>query len=325
MLSQEDIDRIVNNSFAALDMRSQPENLYQPIGYMLGMGGKRIRPRLCLTTYSLFDDNIGNNAIYPAIALEIFHEFTLIHDDIMDNSDTRRNQPTVHRKWGENRAILSGDVMSILAYRFLAECSPERLPAALELFTDTAVKVCEGQQYDMDYEDMPFIVLDDYMSMIGLKTGVLIACAAKMGAVLAGASAQMCDALYNYGYQLGLAFQITDDYLDTFGNEKIFGKKIGGDIMNGKKTWLLVNCFKMASGESRKELERLMSLPDECREEKVAGMQELYTRLGVKAAAQKAILEYHGRAMSALDGVGLDAAQLACLSNFAEQLIHREK
>ena len=325
MYTQQEIDSIITRAIMGLNCGDEPQNLYGPIEYMLSIGGKRIRPRLCLTAYNLFSDNVGNEVVYPAIALEVFHEFTLIHDDIMDNSDTRRGQQTVYRKWGGNVAILSGDVMSILSYKYLGHCRSEVLPSAMELFTTTAVQVCEGQQYDMDFEEAPFITMDDYMSMIGLKTAVLIACSVKMGALLAGAPRHMCDALYEFGYKLGLAFQITDDYLDTFGNEKIFGKKIGGDIMNNKKTWLLVEGFRQATDEQKHRMHAIMAMDGEDRAGKIAAMQELYVELGVQESAGKAILQYHREAMEALEGAGFDEAQMEVLSAVAEQMIHREK
>lgn len=325
MLTLKEIDNIIEKVILGLDLKGEPLSLYEPIEYMIGMGGKRIRPKLCLATYSLFSENISTKVVYPAIALEIFHGFTLIHDDIMDNADTRRGQPTVYKKWGDNKAILSGDVMQILAYKYLSECEKEVLPAALELFTKTAAQVCEGQQYDMDFEEAPFITMADYLNMIGLKTGVLIACAAKMGALVAGASEAVCNALYEYGYQLGIAFQITDDYLDTFGNQQVFGKKIGGDIENNKKSWLMVECLRLAKDEKRETLNQLISMGLEQKELKIKGMQQLYIELGIKEAAQGAILEYHQKAMDAISNIGLNPDQINLLKEYSEQLIHREK
>lgn len=325
MLTLKEIDNIIEKVILGLDLKGEPLSLYEPIEYMIGMGGKRIRPKLCLATYSLFSENISTKVVYPAIALEIFHGFTLIHDDIMDNADTRRGQPTVYKKWGDNKAILSGDVMQILAYKYLSECEKEVLPAALELFTKTAAQVCEGQQYDMDFEEAPFITMADYLNMIGLKTGVLIACAAKMGALVAGASEAVCNALYEYGYQLGIAFQITDDYLDTFGNQQVFGKKIGGDIENNKKSWLMVECLRLAKDEKRETLNQLISMGLEQKELKIKGMQQLYIDLGIKEAAQGAILEYHQKAMDAISSIGLNPDQINLLKEYSEQLIHREK
>ncbi|MDD2594347.1 MAG: polyprenyl synthetase family protein [Bacteroidales bacterium] len=325
MYTISEIDSIVEKSFLNLKIEGTPQSLYEPIEYMMGIGGKRIRPRLCLITYTLFSNLINKEVIYPSLAIEIFHEFTLIHDDIMDKADTRRNQLTVHKKWGDNSAILSGDVMSIMAYKYLCACEQDKMSALLELFTKTASQVCEGQQYDMDFESMPFITQEDYINMIGLKTGVLIACAAEMGAIMGGADEAVCKSLYNFGFLIGLAFQITDDYLDTFGNEQIFGKKIGGDIVNNKKSWLLVECIRLATGEKRTELNRIMAMDENQNAEKIASMQNLYVDLGIKESAKKKILEYHDKAMDVIRNIGLSDVQIEQLSIFAEQIIHREK
>lgn len=325
MLSHEDIENIISRSIFNLEIKGEPESLYRPIEYMISVGGKRIRPSFCLTVFNLFSNNVGNNIIYPAIALEIFHEFTLIHDDIMDKSDTRRNQPTVVKKWGINNAILSGDVMLILACKYISFCNSEVMPEAMRLFTETAVKVCEGQQLDMDFEEKPFITMADYISMIGLKTGVLIACSAEMGALIAGVSGEVRKAIHQFGYQLGLAFQIADDYLDTFGDQQIFGKKIGGDIINNKKTWLQVECIRRAEGADKERLTSILEMGEDMSDEKIAAMQQLYIDLGIRDDARDAILEYHNRAFEAISGIGLTEAQTRQLHQFAEQLIYREK
>jgi len=325
MLSFQEIDKIVEKSAMIANHSSEPANLYDPIDYMLAIGGKRVRPKLCLTIFNLFSDNLDRNVIFPAFALEVFHEFTLIHDDIMDKSDTRRGQATVHKKWNDNVAILSGDVMSILAYKYLSECSFECHGKVFDQFTKTAIEVCEGQQLDMDFEGEPFITMEDYLGMIGLKTAVLIACSAKMGALLAGRSAEECEAIYDYGYQLGMAFQITDDYLDTFGDEKLFGKKIGGDISNNKKTWLLVETFRRADASQKAELNRILSMGEDKVEEKISLMQKLYVETGVKDAALEAIGDYYSKAMNALAPASLNSEQTERLSVFAEKIIYREK
>lgn len=325
MYTLEEIDRIIENAARLQHIRREPSNLYDPLEYMMSIGGKRIRPKLCLLACNLLTDDFRNAELFPAVALEVFHEFTLIHDDIMDRSDTRRGCPTVYRKWNESIAILSGDVMSILAYRYLSYAPQAALPQVLDLFTTTALQVCEGQQYDMDFEDLPFITMDDYLNMIGLKTAVLLACSAKMGILLGGGSPEMAEALYDFGYKLGIAFQITDDYLDTFGNEKVFGKKIGGDIANNKKTWLLVECFRRAGAERKQALQKLLLLGEEARAEKVEAVRSLYVELGVKEAAEAEILVWHKKARESLAGAGIDPARTAELERFAEELIHREK
>ena len=235
MITETHIESAIKELFGGLDFAAEPAGLYDPLRYMMNIGGKRIRPRLCLTTYALYKDSFNEEILSPAAAIEIFHSFTLIHDDIMDKADVRRGVPTVYRKWNENTAILSGDVMSIESYKFLAKAPAEVLPKALDLFSKTAAEVCEGQQYDMDFENEDSVPMESYLKMIGLKTAVLIACSAKLGALIAGANDTECDLLYKYGYDLGLAFQIADDWLDTYADPKVFGKAIGGDILNNKK------------------------------------------------------------------------------------------
>ena len=326
MYTLEEIDRILAKFTRLQNISREPANLYEPLDYMMSIGGKRIRPKLCLLACNLLREELDQPVIFPAMALEVFHEFTLIHDDIMDRSDTRRGCPTVYKKWNEEIAILSGDAMSILAYKYLAHAPQEVLPQALELFSTTALQVCEGQQYDMDFENQPFITMEDYLMMIGLKTAVLLACSAKMGALLGGTKPEVARALYDFGYQLGIAFQITDDYLDTFGNEKVFGKKIGGDIVNNKKTWLLVECLRRASAAQKQELEQLMRMDGEAlRAEKVEAVRSLYVALGVKEAAEQEILIWHKKAMEALAGAGIEPQRLVQIKQFAEELIHREK
>ena len=323
MYSQNDINDIVRKAICAIEFKQEPATLYEPLEYMMAIGGKRLRPRLCLTTYNLFKDNIDNNIIMPSLALELFHSFTLMHDDIMDNAELRRGKPSIHAKWGENSAILCGDALSILSLKFLEGYKGPEFRRLVELFTDMSVLVMEGQQYDMDFEDMPVVTMDDYIRMIGLKTAALIACSAKMGAIIGGAGEQVWDALYKFGWELGLAFQITDDYLDTFGDPQIFGKKVGGDIENNKKTWLLVECQKLASGDDRLRLEALLAQTDDM-PGKVAAMQELYKKHNVDSRAIEAISHYYDSALAALDGLGLDADRLASLTEFARGLVYRK-
>ena len=323
MYSLKELDAIVARAIGSLKFVKEPAGLYEPLEYMMSIGGKRLRPRLCLTAFNLFSDDIGPQIISPSMALEIFHNFTLLHDDIMDRADTRRGQATVCRKWNDNVAILSGDVMCIMAYQYLTEYTGTNLREVLELFSTTSAQVCEGQQYDMDFETQPTVTEDEYIQMIGLKTAALIACAAKMGAMIAGAPEARADALYDFGWQIGLAFQICDDYLDTFGNANVFGKKIGGDIMEGKKTWLLVEAFKRAVGEERRKLDATMSLGADSKAEKIAAMQQLYIDLGVKEDAVKAIEDYHEKAMACLEGKGFSPEQIAQLRDFSATLVHR--
>lgn len=325
MFAIDELDKFVENGLAALNLRQEPKELYEPIEYMISIGGKRLRPELCLLTYNLFSDKIEKSILHPALALEIFHGFTLIHDDIMDKAELRRGQQTVHRKWNDNVAILSGDVMSIQAYQLLANAPQAVLPQVLALFSKTAAQVCEGQQYDMNFENIPYITMDDYISMISLKTAVLIACSAKMGALIAGAEEKTAQALYDFAFSLGIAFQIQDDLFDTFGQGNVFGKKIGGDIMNNKKTWLLVESFKVADKVQKHQLNEIMAMGEDQEEEKIARMQQMYITLGIKEAATEAIMGYSNKALEIIGKAGFTPAQMEQLHKFADKLIKRIK
>ena len=321
------IENAVNELFANLKFTAEPAGLYDPLRYMMEIGGKRIRPRLCLLAYSLFKEEMNQSILGPAAALEVFHSFTLIHDDIMDKADVRRGVPTVYRKWDENTAILSGDVMSIESYKLLAQAPAEVLPKALALFTKTAAEVCEGQQYDMDFEDMESVPMEDYLKMIGLKTAVLIACSAKMGALIGGADDRTCDLLYRFGYDLGLAFQIADDWLDTYSDPKVFGKAIGGDILNNKKSWLMTRAFEKA-GERRPELLEAMAMPIESDEEKAAKISKvigIYDSLGIGEDAKNEIIKLHAQALAHVETLDLRPEAAVALENYAKNLIGRTK
>ena len=327
MTQESHIDTALKELFDNLRFCEEPKGLYDPLRYMIEIGGKRIRPRLCLTTYSLFKGGFPENILGPAAALEVFHSFTLIHDDIMDKADVRRGVPTVYRKWDENTAILSGDVMSIESYKLIAKAPAEVLPEALGLFSKTAAEVCEGQQYDMDFEDLECVPMSDYLKMIGLKTAVLIACSAKMGAVVAGASEDACELLYRYGYDLGLAFQIADDWLDTYGDPAVFGKAIGGDIVNNKKSWLMTRAFEKA-GEMREDLLAAMAMPvhtGKHRSAKIDAVKGIYDRLGVGEEAKQEISRLHDQAMGYIAQLGLAPEKAALLENYAKKLIGRTK
>ena len=327
MIQETHIDSALQELFGNLTFTQTPEGLYDPLRYMINIGGKRIRPRLCLTAYALFKDGLCEEVLAPAAALEVFHSFTLIHDDIMDKADVRRGVPTVYRKWDENTAILSGDVMSIESYKLVAKAPAEVLPEVLGLFSKTAAEVCEGQQYDMDFEDLECVPMSDYLKMIGLKTAVLIACSAKMGAMIAGASAEQCDLLYKYGYDLGLAFQIADDWLDTYGDPAVFGKAIGGDIVNNKKSWLMTRAFEKAD-ELRTDLMAAMALPvhtEEHRSAKIDAVRKIYDTLGVGEEAKQEIIRLHGQALAHAAGLDLATEEYALLENYAQKLIGRTK
>ena len=327
MITEANIEATLKELFGGLRFTAEPAGLYDPLRYMMDIGGKRIRPRLCLTAYALYKDSLNDEILFPAAAIEVFHSFTLIHDDIMDKADVRRGVPTVYRKWNENTAILSGDVMSIESYKLLAKAPASALPKALELFSTTAAEVCEGQQYDMDFENEDSVPMEGYLKMIGLKTAVLIACSAKLGAIIAGADDKDCDLLYRYGYDLGLAFQIADDWLDTYGDPAVFGKAIGGDILNNKKTWLMTHAFEKA-GDLREDLTKAMAMPIETEEEKAAKIstvKDIYNKLGVGEDAKEEIKRLHAQAMAHIDVLNLTAEKAATLHNYAATLIGRNK
>ncbi len=338
MVNESQIEEVLDGLFGNMEFTAEPAGLYDPLRYMIGLGGKRVRPRLCLTVYSLFKDSFPEEILFPAAALEVFHSFTLIHDDIMDRAEMRRGQPTVCRQWNDNTAILSGDVMSIESYRMIAKAPVSVLPQVLDLFTSTAAKVCEGQQYDMDFETMDEVPMEDYMKMIGLKTAVLIACSAKLGALIAGAGTRACDYFYRFGYDLGLAFQITDDYLDTFGDPAVFGKTIGGDIINNKKTWLLTRALEK-SGEMEKsgviapeygktallEAMGMQTSTDTEKEAKIARVKEIYEEIGVDEDAKYEIIKLHAKAMDYAGMIGLGKIRYEVVHRYADRLIGRTK
>lgn len=322
MISEVQIDESIRKLFSEISFSREPAGLYDPLRYMIDGGGKRLRPRLCLTTYSLFKDEFDDGILQPAAGLEVFHTFTLIHDDIMDKSPLRRRRPTVWTKWGEDGAILSGDVMCIDSYRRMAHAPEDVLGKVLKLFNNTAAQVCEGQQYDMDFESLDNVTMDQYMQMIGLKTAVLIACSAKMGAIIGGASDEDAGNLYRYGYALGLAFQIADDWLDAFGNEKVFGKPIGGDIVNNKKCWLTIKASEL-DGEA---MERALAMPvdtDEQKAVKISTVKDIYVRLGVDRMAQEEILRLTDEAMTAAEFLELGKIRFEMLKRFADKLVGR--
>lgn len=332
MISEAQIDACIAEMFRDMDFTLEPAGLYDPLRYMISIGGKRIRPRLCLLSYSMFRDELGEEVLEPAAALEVFHTFTLIHDDIMDRSPKRRGQETVWKKWSEDTAILSGDVMNIDSYRRISKAPAAVLKDVLELFNRTAAEVCEGQQYDMDFEDMEEVPMQDYMKMIGLKTAVLLACSAKMGALIAGASAAEADALYDYGYMLGLAFQVADDWLDAYGDEKVFGKPIGGDIVNNKKCWLTTRAQEklreMGDAAGLETLDKAMAMPvtdPVQRQAKIEAVRAIYDRLGVGDDARAEIERLTAEAMKAADRLNLGRVRREMLARYAGALVGRTR
>ena len=325
MIQEKHIEATIHEMFANLKFTQEPSGLYDPLRYMIEIGGKRIRPRLCLTAYALYKDSFSEEILSPAAAIEVFHSFTLIHDDIMDKADVRRGVPTVYRKWDENTAILSGDVMSIESYRMIAKAPASALPAVLALFSDTAAPACAGPQYDMDFEDLPQVPMADYLKMIGLKTAVLIACSAKMGALIAGASAEDADLLYNFGYDLGLAFQIADDWLDTYGDPAVFGKAIGGDIVNNKKSWLLTRALEKAGTERFADALAMPVSTDAEKEAKITAVKKLYEELGIEQEAKEEIRRFHYQAMGYVEKLNLGKIRYEMLHRYADMLLGRRK
>jgi geranylgeranyl diphosphate synthase type II len=291
MLTANEILSKVNAFLEKLPYNRKPHTLYEPIEYVLSMGGKRIRPTLMLLAYNLYKDN-PESILMQACALETYHNYTLLHDDMMDNADMRRGHETVHKRWNANTAILSGDSMLVLAYERMAQCDASKLQPVLSLFTETALEIGEGQQYDMDFEHRDDVTESEYIEMIRLKTSVLLACALKIGAILADAPAEDADNLYKFGEQIGLAFQLQDDYLDVYGDPAVFGKAIGGDIISNKKTYMLINAFNKANAAQLSELTAWVGKEHFDAAEKIAAVTRLYNEIGIDELAKRKIRYY---------------------------------
>jgi geranylgeranyl diphosphate synthase type II len=303
--------------------RKKPAELYLPVEYTLEMGGKRLRPVLLLMGFNLFSDDI-KTAMPAALAIEVFHNFTLLHDDIMDKAEMRRNRPTVHKKFSENSAILSGDVMSFLSYEYLFEVNSERIQDVARLFTQTAIEVCEGQQFDMDFENRLDVTEAEYLEMIKLKTAVLLGCSLKAGALLAGAPDKTASQLYDYGLNLGLAFQLQDDLLDTFGDQETFGKKIGGDILANKKTYLLIKALEMASEKQLSELKKWMEPGNFNEDEKINSVKNSYNQIGIKQLAEDKIESYFNTSAKIFEEVDVPAARKQPLETLGKTMLKRD-
>ena len=291
-------------AFGSEQFLNEPIKLYEPITYTLGQSGKRLRPVLVLLSCDLFGGDI-EKAVLPAMGLEIFHNFTLLHDDIMDDAPLRRGKETVHKKWNDNTAILSGDTMFVLAYEYVAKTDPGLLPDVLRLFNDTARKVCEGQQYDMNFETQTNVTIHDYMMMIQLKTAVLIACSLKLGAIIAQADPVEAEKIYAFGIELGLAFQLQDDYLDAFGDTAVFGKEVGGDIITNKKTFLYLKAFEVASHDDLSRLDHFFNNPKIEASEKVSAVIHLYQNLKIDQHTRQEIESHFQKATVILDGLSV--------------------
>jgi len=324
MLTSTEILDMVNEFIDKLPYTRKPESLYEPIKYVLSIGGKRIRPVLMLMSYNMFKDD-PQSILMPACGIETYHNYTLLHDDLMDNADVRRGRPTVHRKWDANTAILSGDSMLVVAFQRIAACAPDKLRPVLDLFTETALEIGEGQQYDMDFETRNDVAEEEYIEMIRLKTSVLLACAVKIGAILAGASDADADNLYKFGERMGLAFQLQDDLLDVYGDPAVFGKAIGGDITSNKKTYMLINALRLADDRQRAELERWIGMSEFDRAEKIAAVTAIYDETGIRKLCESRIDSYFAESEQYLDKVSVSAERKENLRRFTAEMMRREK
>ena len=324
MRTQNELIKLINIALEQVNLDKKPAKLYDPIRYVLSLGGKRIRPVLCLMACELYDDQI-EKAIQPALALEIFHNFTLLHDDIMDKAEKRRNMDCVHIKWNENVAILSGDAMQILSYQILDQLPEEHLKVCLALFTKTAIEVCEGQQLDMDFETQEKVTIKEYMEMIRLKTAVLLAASLKMGAIIGGATSKEAELLYQFGIETGFAFQLKDDLLDVYGDTATFGKKIGGDILCNKKTFLLMQVLNNADKATLDNLNYWLKKTDFNHEEKIEAITHIYNQLGVKEICLNEMKKHQKLAFESLNKISISDARKASLTDLANELMDRKK
>ena len=324
MKSSKEILKLVNDYLAQLPYERKPKSLYEPVEYVLSIGGKRIRPVLALMGYNLWKED-PERILRPAVGIETYHNYTLLHDDLMDQADMRRGHETVHRRWDANKAILSGDSMLVLAYQRMQQVPAEKLPAVLDLFTVTALEIGEGQEYDMDFETRNDVTEDEYIEMIRLKTSVLLACALKMGALLADAPQEDADRMYRLGEQIGLAFQLQDDLLDVYGDPAVFGKAIGGDITSNKKTYMLINAFNRANTKQRAELKRWVDAKTFNREVKVAEVTRLYDEIGIRQLCEEKINYYFELASKTLSEVNVSEARKTELRAYMDELLHRDK
>lgn len=303
--------------------KTDPKNLYDPIGYTLSMGGKRLRPVMVLLACNLFTVKVAK-ALPAALAIEVFHNFTLLHDDIMDQADMRRNSPTVHKKYNTNIAILSGDAMSIMAYNYLQKSDTENMGSMIQLFTQTALEVCEGQQLDMDFETRMNVSIPEYLNMIRLKTAVLLACSLKMGALAANAPKKIANLLYAFGLDLGIAFQLQDDLLDVFADQEKFGKKIGGDIISNKKTFLLLKAFELSDQNTKKELLKWIGNSKYDDQEKIGAVKLIYSNLNIKEITERCIEDFYQSALNSLDEIDLPKENKAELLHLANIIMSRD-
>lgn len=315
--------QVISDYFNALSVVKDPVNLYEPAAYILSLGGKRMRPVLTLMAAEIFNTDC-KEALPAAVAVEIFHNFSLVHDDIMDDAPLRRGKETVHEKWNTNTAILSGDAMLIMAYRYFEAYEPETFRDLAKLFSKTALEVCEGQQWDVDFEERNDVTVPEYLKMIEYKTAVLVGAAMKMGAIVANTSQENADLIYDFGRNLGIAFQLQDDYLDAFGDPETFGKQVGGDIIENKKTYLYLMALQHGDDASKEQLKELFCLQPEKSDEKVEVVKNIFTTSGADAQTKKAIEEYTLKAFDMLEKLDIDNSKKAMLRAFGENLMQRK-
>ncbi len=323
MKTQQELLEIVREELSRQSFNSDPENLFQPISYTLSQGGKRLRPVLTLMTCEMLGGAI-EEALYPALGLEIFHNFTLIHDDILDNAPLRRGKETVFKKWNANIAILSGDTMFAIAYTYFFKTKEKHIIPILNVFNDAVVDVCKGQQYDMDYETSYDVSISDYIEMIRLKTAVLLGTCAKVGAVIAGAQEENLSNVYNFAEKLGLAFQLKDDLLDLYGNETLFGKTTGGDIESNKKTFLFLKALEVADPHTRKELQELYAIRNTDPKQKIEKVKAIYEKLRIKELTEEAINTYYKEAVDRIDALSVQTENKEHMYHFARKLMARQ-
>lgn len=313
----------INQYIKELAFSRKPQGLYNPIEYVLSPGGKRIRPVLMLMAYNLYRDDV--EAIFdPATAIEVYHNYTLLHDDLMDRADMRRGKATVHKVWNDNAAILSGDAMLVLAYQYMARVKTDCLKPVMDLFSQTALEICEGQQLDMEFETRHDVTEEEYIEMIRLKTSVLLAASLKIGALLGGASSADANALYDFGMHMGVAFQLKDDWLDVYGDPAVFGKKIGGDILCNKKTYMLIQALRSAKGDQLNELNDWIEAEQPNPQEKIAAVTRIYNATGVKQMCEEQIALYTRKGLESLGRVALPAEMKEQLSQLMLGLIDRQ-
>lgn len=323
MFTSAELLEQINVYIRNLGFSRSPEELYEPISYVLSIGGKRLRPVLMMMAYNLYKENVSE--VYaPAAGIEMYHNYTLLHDDLMDCADFRRGKQTVHKKWNENTAILSGDAMLVLAYQLMAQCDVRLLKEVMELFSETALEICEGQQMDMNFETRMNVSEQEYLEMIRLKTAVLLAASLKIGALLGGASSSDADNLYKFGINMGLAFQLKDDLLDVYGNPDVFGKKIGGDIICNKKTFLLIKALEYANVEQKASLESWIARSSFVVNEKISAVTQLYNEIGVRRLCEDLVESYSAKAMEYLSKISVEDDRKEGLRQIITKLVRRE-